>query len=263
MIYSHDVSPHQALNNAAFHLGLVSAYYKTWGIKINASKSEAICIRNASGKCARYVVPQSKTLSLSLDGVEIPFKNTIKYLGITFDKLLKFNKHARAYLSKAKRICGIFSHLMNSNYLASRTKLLLYKVAIRSVLIYGFPIWFTISPTVAAELEVLERTILRKCVNKHFNTPTKRYSNTFIYDTSEVKPLCCYALSLQRNFVERLASHDNSLMNEIYEQEEDLNWRNTTYLSPVGILNEALELNADAYIVPDFYKKVTPGSHRG
>lgn len=263
MIYSHDVSPHQALNNAAFHLGLVSAYYKTWGIKLNASKSEAICIRNASGKCARYVVPQSKTLTLSLDDVEIPFKNTIKYLGITFDKLLKFNKHARSYLSKAKRVCGMFSTLMNSNYLASRTKLLLYKVAIRSVLIYGFPIWFTISPTVAGELEVLERKILRKCVNKHFEHSTKRYSNTFIYDISGVKPLCSYALSLQKKFVERLATHDNSLMNEIYEQEKDLYWGNTMYLSPVAIINEVLEDNADAYFVPDFYKKVTPGSHRG
>lgn len=263
MIYAHDVSPSQALQKAAFHLGLISTYYKSWGIKINASKSEAICIRNASGKCAKFVVPQSKCLQLSLDGIEIPFKSNIKYLGVKFDKLLKFNNNARSLLEKTKRIAGMFSGLMNNKYLPQRTKLLIYKVAIRSVLVYGFPIWFSISPSVAKEIEIFERKFLRKCINKHYKNATSRYSNTYVYTKSDVQPFCTYALSLQKKFVDNLQFHDNVLLNEIFLQEVNTNWTRFAYLSPVGILHENLDNNLVPEALPDFYKKTTSGSHRG
>lgn len=263
LIYAHDDSPTLALNDAAVHLDTINVFYKTWGIKINAAKSEAICIRNASGKCARYVVPQSKTLSLALDGVNIPFKSSIKYLGVHFDKLFKFNNHGRTLLSKAKKISGMFSGVMNSSYLPQRTKLLLYKVAIRSALVYAFPIWFAISPIVAKELEIFERSILRKCIGKYYESFTKRYSNTYIYKNSSVVPFCRYALNLQRTFVDKLQFHDNALINEIFECEENINWNGVSYLSPIGILHECIDDDPDPYILPNFYMTANPGSHRG
>lgn len=145
MIYFHNISPVMAMNDAAFHLGLISTYYKTWGVKINASKSLEICIRNASGKCARFVVPESKSLHLSLDGVDIPFSHNIQYLGLNFNMLLKFNSHARIQLQKANKLLRIITYLFNNKYHPQRTKLLLYKVVIRSALIYGsLHLWQTI-----------------------------------------------------------------------------------------------------------------------
>ena len=44
-IYAHSASPAQALHNVTHHLKLINDFYITWGIKINANKSEAICIR--------------------------------------------------------------------------------------------------------------------------------------------------------------------------------------------------------------------------
>lgn len=263
MIYSNAISPIQALNNAAHHLGLISVFYKTWGININPGKSEAICIRNASGKCANFVVPQSKLLNLSLDGTDIPFKDTIKYLGINFDKLLKFNNHARSSLRKARAIAGMFSNLLSNKYLSKNTKLLLYKVAIRSVMVYGFPIWFSISPTVASELEKFERKVLRKCIGRNYVDHTKRFSNVYIYKNSGVHPFCKYAFSLQKKFAEKLHQHENDLMNDIFQSEENINWLEHAYLSPVGIMNEILDDDPEQYLSPDFYKKTTPGSHRG
>lgn len=262
LIYAHNTSPIQALNNAALHLGRINMFYQTWGIKINARKSEAICIRNASGKCPRHVVPESKSLRLSLDGVDIPFKSSLKYLGINFNILFKFNNHARAVLTKTKGICGMFSNLFNSKHLPENTKLLLYKVALRPILIYGFPIWFAISPSVAKELEIQERKILRKCVNKFYENPVKRFSNAYIYEKSGVTPLCKYALALQRKFVEKLATHDNILMTELLEREENINWLNS-YLSPVGILNFNLDNPLDPHTASSFFQKVSFGTHRG
>lgn len=263
MIYSHDESPHQALLKASSHLSKIYKFYKTWGIKINASKSEAICIRNASGKCPSFVVPESKLLQLYLDGVEIPFRSSINYLGVKFDKLLKFNNHGRNLLTKVKRITGMFSGLMNSKYLPQNTKLLLYKVAVRSSLVYAFPIWFTISPIVAKELEIFERRILRKCVNKNFESFTRRHSNAYIYEKSAVVPFCMYAMSLQKRFVENLATHDNFLLREIYEREQHISWSTFSYMSPVGIMCEQISTDLNPYIIPNFYGVALSGSHRG
>ena len=263
MIYSHNESPLQALKNAASHIRSIYEFYEKWGIKINAAKSEAICIRNASGKCADYVVPESKCLLLTLNGVEIPIKNNLTYLGVNFNQLLKFNSHGRTLLTKAKRITAMFSGVLNNSYLPQKTKLLLYKVAIRSALVYAFPIWFSVSPTVASELEILERNILRKCINKNFKNRTERFSNTYIYESSAVVPFCKYALLLQRKFVERLDYHDNYLMSEIFDSERDIDWRSCSYLSPVGVLREELIDDDGPYAMPDFYRKSHPGSHRG
>lgn len=130
----------------------------------------------------------------------------------------------------------MFSNLFNNKHLPDTTKLLLYKVAVRPVLLYGFPIWFSISPTVAMELEVLERKILRKCINKFFESHTKRFSNAYIYKNSGAFALCNYALSLQRKFVEKLSTHDNTLISEISHREENTDWSSCYYLSPLSVL---------------------------
>lgn len=78
LLYSRDESPLIALDNEKPHLVKVRICYDDWGIRINFSKSEAICIRNSSGKCQYFVVPDGIRLSLNIDGTEIHFKNSIK-----------------------------------------------------------------------------------------------------------------------------------------------------------------------------------------
>lgn len=165
-------------------------------------------------------------------------------------------------MKKGKGVLARFAYVLNNKHLPQKTKLLLYKVAIRPILLYGFPIWFSISPTVAKELEVLERKIIRKCINKNFINEHKRYSNTHIYTASNVVPLCEYAQRQQLTFVEKLATHENYLMNEIYEIEKEISWSQSSYLSSVGILNETLESLLD-HNLPQFYKKIASGCHRG
>lgn len=39
------------------HLDNINQFYADWVIRINSSKTNAICIRNASEKCRKFVVP--------------------------------------------------------------------------------------------------------------------------------------------------------------------------------------------------------------
>lgn len=262
LLYAHHESPLEALKIVSRHLYKVKDFYDYWGIKINASKSEAICLRNASGKCAYYVVPESKRLKLFLNGIEIPFRDKFKYLGIYFNKLFKFNEHAKFVLNKVYKIKGYFGRILYHKSLPIRTKLLIYKTCLRPVLLYGFPIWFSISPTVMKKFEIFERNVLRSCIGKNFVSRFKRFSNIVIYKDSKVVPLGFYVINIINNYINRLVFHDNIIAREIIDSQRGYSWTNTPYLSPVGLQNETIVYNM-ANSLPDFFKQSFPGTHRG
>lgn len=54
-----------------------------------------------------------------------------------------------------------FSRIFVNKDHPARTKLDLHKTSIRPVLLYAFPIWFSISPVIITEMEILERIVLR------------------------------------------------------------------------------------------------------
>lgn len=259
LLYTHDESPLIALQSISSYLNHVDDFYSHWGIKINTTKSKALCIRNASGKCKYTVVPESKNLKLRLNNTEIIFKDSMKYLGVNFDKLLKFNKHANYNLERANKVKGVFSRLFNNRYLPITTKLLLYKVSIRTILLYAFPIWFTVSKTTMRKMEIFERHILRKCIGKHFKSNNRKYSNREVYEKAGIDPLAYYALNLAKHFVDRLSFFEGSIMQDILSDEQNFNWSNTNYLNIIGILQE----QHNSYPGPNFYSSTTPGIHRG
>lgn len=261
LLYAHGVSPADTLRCVSHHLNVVNDFYKEWGIKINVTKSEALCLRNASGKCKRFVVPESKRLRLFLDGHEIPFVSSLRYLGVHFNKLFKFNTHARIFLRKAYNIKGSFGKLLKSKYLPEETKLLIYKTSIRPVLLYAFPIWFSFSPTVMKDFEILERKVIRLCIDKHFEEVNKRFSDKFIYEISNIIPLASYAFSLMKIFIDKIPYHDNILIKNLIYDQNNLNWLNTIYLSPLGYSQNSV--NCSNSLVPNFFVSKTLGTHRG
>lgn len=146
-------------------------------------------------------------------------------------------------MQKTKGILVKFSYLLNSKYLPS--DLVLY------------------FPNSGQVVRNSRTQVLRKCVNKSYISQEKRYSNTYIYNTSRVVPFCKYIQSHQKKFVEKLETHENLLMNEIYQMEKHISWPESYYLSPIGILNEpATDVNNE-YTLPPFYSKSAPGNHRG
>lgn len=74
-----------------------------------------------------------------------------------------------------------------------------------------------------------------------------------------------YALLYQRAFVDNLALNANTLMNDRYEYEKEIEWSGYTYLSPIYIFNKLIN-NDDRSILAyptGFLQGTFPGSHRG
>lgn len=157
------------LKKAVLH---AQAYYKKWKIKINESKTQAIIFPfNKSLK-------RNASISLSVDGVQIPLLDAIKYLGIVLDKKLTFKQQVLQSCEKAVK-CGraLFPLLNRRSFLNSKNKLLLYKMCIRPIMTYGCQIWSKrCANTYIKKLQVVQNKNLKII----FNLPY-RYSTSMLH----------------------------------------------------------------------------------
>ncbi|CAH2233980.1 jg20059 [Pararge aegeria aegeria] len=120
------------MKKANIALGRISDWMKHKRLRLAPEKTEAIML---SGK-KRY-----GPISFLVDGVEVRPGEKLKYLGIWFDRCLKFNKHIEEVSGKAERLTAALGRLMprRGGPRASKRKLLA-SVA-HSVMLYGAPIW--------------------------------------------------------------------------------------------------------------------------
>ena len=168
-------------------------------------------------------------------------------------------------IHKANTRFIILQKILRNSNLSSKVKILVYKVVIRPIFCYALPIWFSFSPTYANKLEILERKILRMCVNKYYRSWNKRYSNNYIYNKCKVLPFKRYAFKLIHKFASSLSSHQNPLILNCIKSQLNHDWTNNRYLSPLGILRENIDLdpNSDNAFYSNFYIKATQHTHRG
>jgi hypothetical protein len=78
---------------------------------------------------------------LTLNGRNIPFVNSVKYVGIVFDKRLTWRLHIETIEAKAFRTFIRLYSLFKSERLSVKIKLILRKALIRSVMTYACPAW--------------------------------------------------------------------------------------------------------------------------
>lgn len=150
-------------------------YFQRWKIKINSSKTKAIIFPyNKSPK-------RIPTLNLTFQGEDINLEDSVKYLGVIFDKGLTFKSHIMYTCDKAIK-CGraLYPLLNRKSKLNCNNKLLLYKMCIRPILTYGCQIW---SPKAARtnlkRLQIIQNKNLKSVYNLNRRYPTSRLHTKF------------------------------------------------------------------------------------
>jgi hypothetical protein len=76
-----------------------------------------------------------------LNGRNIPFVSSVKYLGVIFDKIMTWRLHIENIEAKAFRTLIRLYCLFKSERLNANIKLTLHKALIRSVMTYACPSW--------------------------------------------------------------------------------------------------------------------------
>lgn len=136
-------------------LDLLQPWLTKWRIKANADKCEAIAFtrsrRQADGR------------HLTLDGDNIPWKTTVKYLGVVLDSRLTLTPHVERVCGLAKAGLASISPLLRSTKLPTKTKILLYTALLRPVITYAAPAWYHLTcRTARRKLAAIQSKSLRR-----------------------------------------------------------------------------------------------------
>jgi hypothetical protein len=101
----------------------------------------------------------------TLNGWDIPFVNSVKYLGVIFDKRIIWRLHIEMIGAKAFRTFIRIYSLFKSEQLSANIKLTLHKALIRSVMTYACPTWEFAAESRLLKLQCLQNRVLRTIGN--------------------------------------------------------------------------------------------------
>jgi hypothetical protein len=128
VIISINIDPITASSNLQIHLNYLSEWYDKWRVKINQNKSVHTAFTLKQGICP----------NITLKNVQIPTFDTVKYLGLTLDKRLIWNKHLRTKrITLNNRMRMLRPLLIRNKFSTLNTKLLIYKSLLKPIWTYG------------------------------------------------------------------------------------------------------------------------------
>ncbi|XP_075732809.1 uncharacterized protein LOC142775335 [Rhipicephalus microplus] len=127
-------------------LDAVSTYLSGIGLKVSATKTEALLIHPLAA--ARRYVKQ-----LRVGNRNLPWKLTVKYLGLTIDHRLTWVPAAKVACTQVRGVQGAISKLQQRGYgCSTKLALRLNQVSASSVLLYAFPL-VALTPARRLDLE--------------------------------------------------------------------------------------------------------------
>jgi hypothetical protein len=132
------------------------------------------------------------------------FLNSVKYLGVIFDKKITWSPHMEMIEAKAFRTFIRVYSLFKIERLSTNIKFTLHKALIKSVMTYVCPSWEFAADTHLIKLQRLQNKVLRTIGNFPRRTPVREIHMAFhlpyVYD---------YMTKLCRQQAEVILSHGN------------------------------------------------------
>lgn len=112
----------------------VISHIRRLGLEVALNKCEAICFHGS-----RAAPPPN--LLLRIGGTEMALQPTIRYLGLTLDSGWNFGAHFRALVPRLLKTSAALSRLMPNTGGPNSVSRQLYSGVVRSMAIYGAPVW--------------------------------------------------------------------------------------------------------------------------
>ena len=163
LIYTLGDDINEITEKLQLQINAISNWAKLWGFQINLKKTKAMY----------HTLKRIKPVNLKLDGKEIPYTKTHKYLGITFDgPRLNWQEHVLQLKIKCIPHINIMKYIGHSSWGADRTILLRYYVAvIRTKLDYGCIFYGTANKTLLQSLNIIQNSCIRIAIGARKTSP--------------------------------------------------------------------------------------------
>jgi hypothetical protein len=165
-----------------------------------------------------------------LNGRDIPFVNSVKYLGVTFGKKITWRLHIETIEAKAFGTFIRIYPLFQSERLSTNIKFTLHKALIKSAMTYVCPAWEFAAETHLLKLQLVQNKVLRTIGNFPTHTSIRDMHLAF-----QVQYVYGYITTLCRRQAEIIHNHENENVrnNGQYETHTEnirgLTWRGHVY----------------------------------
>jgi hypothetical protein len=158
-------------------LSSMEPWCERWNIKINGDKTRGIYFSRSRRP------PESH---LALNGRDIPFVNSAKYLNVIFNRKITWRLHIEMIEAKAFRTFIRTYSLYKSERLSANFKLTLHKAFLRSVMTYASAAWESATDTHVMKLQRLQNKVFHTIGNYPRRTPVRdlqlAFQIPFVYD---------------------------------------------------------------------------------
>jgi len=152
-------------------LNTTTDWFTNWRIQLNVSKTVAVI----SGPLS-----QSYNMKLIIQNQRLEWTYHAKYLGVTLNYNLSFEKHIRTTIQKA---CGaraaLYPVLNRNSAVPISAKLTIYKIYLRPIILYGAPIWrHLIGQRTWTKIEAFQNVTLRTITGAHYLVTNQNICNS-------------------------------------------------------------------------------------
>jgi hypothetical protein len=194
-IYATEKHERRVFNKLQRGLTAMGSWCRHWNIKINEGKTRAIYFSR------RRRLPED---DLQLIGRNIPFVNSVKYLGVTFDRRMTWRPHIKKTAAKALGTYIRTNSIFTSKHLSAHSKLIVYIALNRSKVTYACPTWEFVADTQLMKLQRQQNRVLRAIGNLDRSTLVRDLHLVF-----KIPYMYDYITKLCRRQAEVILNHEN------------------------------------------------------
>ena len=221
------------------YLSSLDEYFRKWGIKLNAAKSNGIIFKGSGLNL--YPNARKFTPKLKIGTSEIKCSSSMKYLGVVFNERFNFIGHIDHVLQKSKKTFFAYHKVISRhNGLSKQVRLLIYRQIVRPTLAYAFPVWFAISSHQMERLRIWERRILSTCLGLktviHNDGTMRRPSCKEIYNSVDFGRIDTFLVNSGLKFLENCKNLDNDLVKACFSTSDADSVTERKSLGPLDLL---------------------------
>ncbi|KMQ88867.1 reverse transcriptase [Lasius niger] len=182
----------RATARANLQVNLVVNRIKRLGLKVSASKTEAVLFRGPRRKIGNFPV-------VTVDGEFVQVGTSMKYLGVMLDSRMTFQTHFEYIEGKMSKVARALGRLMPNLRGPGEIKRRLYANVILSIVLYAAPIWCDALTSARRNREKLDRLmkVMNICVISAYRTVSLEASSIL----ARIPPLHLLAATRRRVYL--------------------------------------------------------------
>lgn len=188
------------INKIQYSLEDVVEFSNKWKIKVNTEKSQAIFFTRKRKSC---FIPGTNIL---MNGTEITWSNSVRYLGVFLNKRLTFSDHVTHIIKKMNVAIKLLYPIINrKSELNFSNKITILKTVFQSIALYACPVWGTCAKTHIGKIQICQNKILKMMLKLPWHFSTKR-----LHEISDVDFIRNRIINISQNFENACSFSDNN-----------------------------------------------------